>query len=77
MLSAILKDKYGKTVEVGWHCGTKTPDLNHKDDQHAIDVMADGDELIYISQQFDNIPITNRKIVRWTGETAQFIMLNL
>ena len=40
-------------------------------------VQADGHELEKIRQQFQNIPMTNNRVVRWTGNHARFIIENL
>jgi hypothetical protein len=45
----------------------------------ALRIEADGDELLWITTHFRNIPLrlgANRKMV-WTGETARFILENL
>lgn len=41
-------------------------------------IQADGDELERIRDQFSNLPIPkSRRVVRWSGETAAFIAMNL
>lgn len=42
-----------------------------------LSVQADGDELEKIKQQLTYIPMHNGRVVRWTGETARFIVNNL
>lgn len=40
-------------------------------------VQADGHELQAIQQQFSGIPMTSARVVRWTGESARFIINNI
>ena len=42
-----------------------------------IEVQADGDELQHIADTMSNIPMSQKRVVRWTGETARFIVDNL
>lgn len=40
-------------------------------------VQADGHELNTIQRQFSGIPMASARVVRWTGETARFIINNI
>jgi len=40
-------------------------------------IQADGHELSSIIGQFENIPISIHSVVRWQGDMAQFIILNI
>ena len=40
-------------------------------------LQADGDELEKIKQEFTGIPMHKGRVVRWSGETAYFIVQNL
>jgi hypothetical protein len=42
----------------------------------VIEVQADGDELLHITQRFTNLPMTNGRVVRWFGDHARFIVAN-
>lgn len=55
-----------------WHVGEPIPYVTG-----AITLQADGDELELIKKTFKNIPITTKAAVKWTGEIAKFIYLNL
>lgn len=51
-------------------------DLN-RNAADCLTIQADGDELKAIRHQFANIRMHNSDIVRWVGEDAVFIALNL
>ena len=40
-------------------------------------VQADGDELELIRDKLSNIPMADRRVVKWYGEDARFIIMNL
>lgn len=40
-------------------------------------IQADGDELAYIKEYFQNIPSCRNPVQIWTGDIAKFIALNL
>ena len=44
---------------------------------YDLKVQADGHELEKIREQFSNIPMTNNRVVYWSGETAKFIIDNI
>lgn len=43
----------------------------------VIELQADGHELEYIRERFQNIPMHKGRVVRWKGEMAKFIAINL
>ena len=58
-----------------WHIGEEVPYLSITDE--VVFVQADGDELRHIVDNFLGIPMAKRKVVRWTGDAANFIAHNL
>jgi hypothetical protein len=66
----VLIDKQGR--EYNWRVGhPKVEDLEVRK------LQADGDELILILTKVQNIPLApNRRVVVWSGDTAQFIYDN-
>ena len=42
----------------------------------VIEIQADGDELNHIYDNFKGIPWSNRRVVIWRGNVAQFIIDN-
>lgn len=81
MLSIMIFEAGGSTREsllreVEWHIGNKT-DLTAL--AYTVqEVQADGHELELIRYHFKNIPdVPNRRVVRWRGEMAAFIVSNL
>lgn len=57
-----------------WHLGDeKTNQLSYR----AVEIEADGEELAYIIQHFTNVPLANRRVVKWTGDFATFIWNNI
>lgn len=38
---------------------------------------ASGKELEYIRNNFENIPMHDGRVVRWTGEMAKFLAINI
>jgi hypothetical protein len=70
MLYITYEDK-----ETTWH-------INESIDKNTAakitEIQADGDELAFIQQSFSNIPMPlHRRVVRWYGEIARFIIVNL
>lgn len=81
--------------ELTWHIGDQLPerfDQETKEYDHYQDVcliQADGDELYYIKERFQNLPMAvpvlpsekgkfvAARIVRWRRDLAQFIYDNL
>jgi hypothetical protein len=45
--------------------------------RNYVEVQADGDELEAIRTQFNNLPMHSRHVVRWAGDMAAFIAMNL
>lgn len=62
-------------VEHKWHLGKPKPVV--KEDAQYVLVQADGDEVAYIERVFRNIRMCSKPVVRWVGEEAKFIALNL
>jgi hypothetical protein len=72
---SLYDDELHNTYE--WHIGDSAKSMNDYGRQ-CISIQADGDELEAIRQQFSNLPISNtRRVVRWTGEMAAFIAMNI
>jgi len=65
--------------ETGWHIGEQNPfQHRHAEIERVIEVQADGDELAYIYNKFNNLPtMPLRRVVRWFGDHAKFIAANL
>lgn len=62
-------------ISIGWHvCETK-PTLSKG--TVVTYIQADGDELIFVLNQFDNLPHTKGRVQIWRGIFAQFIYDNL
>lgn len=51
--------------------------LNHFGNLDNLQFQADGHELEIVRDQFQNIPMTKNRVVRWNGQTAQFIIENI
>ncbi len=62
-------------LDTHWRVGESAPNIP----ENTIDsVQADGEELTYIRNNFQNIPIcTHRHVVSWEGEMARFILRHL
>jgi hypothetical protein len=59
-----------------WHVGEPVPPVAESDEIES--VQADGDELLYIIDNFANVPYnTRRRVHLWHGEFATFIAHNL
>lgn len=75
-----ITDSYGNqtTVEETWYVGNKiTPSLKRAI-RDVLEVQADGDELMHILKNFSGIPQHNtRRVVRWFGDDARFIVGNI
>jgi hypothetical protein len=67
---------YDNTFHVGSGRIAKTCNTSFGTGSNLI-VQADGHELEHIKQQFQNIPLTHNRVVRWTGEYAKFIVNNI
>lgn len=73
----IVVDWNGSDVEMTWHVGKFLP-IASEDVKHIKEVQADGDELEYIKNNFSHMPVNvNRRVNRWFGEMARFIVANL
>jgi hypothetical protein len=59
-----------------WHVGEPTSN-SRLWNASEITLQADGDELEYIRHNFSNVPIANKRVVRWHGEFARFIATNM
>ena len=46
-------------------------------DNTKLIVQADGDELEIIRDNFTNLPMTDKRVVRWHGDFAWFIVANI
>jgi hypothetical protein len=69
-----IRTKQGGCIE--WQVGEKLHVNFH--DIEAVEVQADGTELIHIQNNFSNIPFHNsNSFQRWFGAMAQFIAHNL
>lgn len=67
---------------IDWHVGEKVPEIwqpQHSGLPHRFVTMiyADGDELLHIINQFENLPYCKGRSTKWTGEFAKFIFENL
>ena len=63
--------------EYQWHVNQDSVHLNDYGRQ-CVRLQADGHELEAIRDQFTNIPIhRTSRVVRWSGEMAAFIAMNL
>ena len=62
--------------DLEWHVG-KSTDNARQIAEHVTEVQADGHELEHIRDNFMNLPTANRRVVRWHGEMAKFIVGNL
>lgn len=73
MLYVILKS--GKEIE--WHIGEKI-NCQPLHLTTTEEVYADGDELEWIKESFDNIPFHKiNRVQNWSGDMARFIASNL
>jgi hypothetical protein len=60
----------------GWHTEDPVPRF-HKQEK-IFEVQADGDELMYIKENFNHVPMPkHQSVVRWFGDMAAFIANNL
>jgi hypothetical protein len=50
------------------------PKMSHP--VRIVAIQADGHELEHIRELFKNIPMTDKRVVSWHGETANFIAHN-
>ncbi|KKN81554.1 hypothetical protein LCGC14_0318130 [marine sediment metagenome] len=58
-----------------WHVREGRPGVNL---EQVDEIQADGDELEYIKTNFTNLPMAPlKKVVRWRGEHARFILNHL
>lgn len=63
--------------QIIWHVGEGDP-TNKIDADIVVSVQADGDELLYISANIEGIRFARHKRVnRWFGDDARFIVENL
>ena len=64
-----------------WHINSNKPTFSSYmvpwEVEHVILLQADGDELDFIRNRFDNIPISKGNICCWRGSMADFIYRNL
>lgn len=68
-----VANKDGKTLASG-HIGTFDSDIFIQ----SVDlVQADGDELGVILAQCRNLPFTTKRVHRWYGDHAKFIVYNV
>jgi hypothetical protein len=66
-----------RVTSVLWYVGQDLP-LASDDIMHVVEIQASDDELMYILNNFTNIPRHNTKRVhRWYGTDAQFIVGNI
>lgn len=71
MLYVILKG--GR--ELGWHTGEK---IYLPPQSEVVEVQADGHELEWIKENFNNIPYHKlNRVQNWSGDMARFIAQNL
>lgn len=76
MIYFTFRTKKGhEDCDVPWHIGQRLPGID-KDLANVVEVQADGHELDLIKAHFRNIPMSESRVVVWTGETAQFIYNN-
>lgn len=59
-----------------WHIGEKNP-VEYGKVNFVREVQADGHELDHIHGNFSRIPEANKRVVRWFGDHAKFIVANL
>jgi len=82
MLYIFGVDKEGNTIGKSLHVGPETPSICQtiadNMDNHHLSVQADGDELAHILEglRFLNIPRTTKRVQRWYGDHARFILGN-
>jgi len=75
MLYITFEDEDGNKKAICWHVGSR-PDLDYE--ANVKKVQADGDELLYIQNSFNNIPYHKKaRVQSWTGEIAKFIANHL
>jgi len=65
------------SLTMTWHMSDSVPMLFAMARENITSISAKGEELEYIRNHFDNLPIPNhRDVVFWYGETAKFIVAN-
>ena len=71
-----IKFKSSKSKKhFNWYVGDGRPGVNL---EQVEEIQADGDELDHIKTNFTNLPMANhRRVVRWSGEFARFILSHL
>lgn len=65
-----IVDKF--RTEWPWHVNSSVPVRA----QDVIEVQADGDELDYIRSRVTMNNDSNRRVIRWFGDDAKFIVAN-
>jgi hypothetical protein len=74
MMFFVLKDQSDDDNGQSWHTGDIVPKI----DPNTLDyIQADGHELNHIIANFPNLPFARRDVVKFTGEFARFIYVNL
>ncbi len=62
--------------DIEWHVGEKLPPL--KDKPAISRVQLDGDELSYVLQRCENLPVARlKRVVTYPGDFAKFIVENV
>lgn len=59
-------------TKIIWHTGE-----THEQLYNVVFLQADGDELDHIRKHIQNIPMSDKRVVRWYAPFAQFIWDNL
>jgi len=67
---------YNNGTEGEWHVGQDLRQLNEYG-RTCVDLQADGHELEVIREQFTGIPMASGRVVRWKGDNAAFIAMNI
>ena len=74
--NAVLECYNDQGQNFTWTVGEIVPDFNTEPGVY-VDCSANGNELLFIHQNFTGIRDTRFNIVEWTGEDATFIYQNL
>ncbi len=74
--NAVLQCYNDQGQDVTWTVGETVPNFDTEPGVY-VDCAANGNELLFIQQNFTGIRFARFRIVEWTGEDATFIYQNL
>jgi hypothetical protein len=74
--NAVLDCYNDQGQDVTWTVGASVPNFNTEPGVY-VDCAANGNELLFIQENFTGIRYTRFSLVEWTGEDATFIYQNL